>query len=93
MVFYNKPTEVGKEKSEILSDRAQTYLDKPVAELELPVRSQNTLKTAGITTIRELVVYTESELLKFRNFGRKSLNEIKQILAEMGLSLGMKLDE
>ncbi|MBI1926309.1 DNA-directed RNA polymerase subunit alpha [Candidatus Poribacteria bacterium] len=71
----------------------EKYLSKPVAELELSVRSANCLEAAKITTIRDLVVKTEQEMLKFRNFGRKSLNEIKDILASMGLSLGMTLDD
>ncbi len=71
----------------------KTYLSKPVAELELSVRSANCLEAANIITIRELVAKTEPEMLKFRNFGRKSLNEIKTILTEMGLSLGMLLDD
>ena len=69
----------------------EKWLSKPVAELELSVRSANCLEAAQITTIRDLVVKTEQEMLKFRNFGRKSLNEIKDILSEMGLSLGMTL--
>ncbi|MCZ6676235.1 MAG: DNA-directed RNA polymerase subunit alpha [Candidatus Poribacteria bacterium] len=69
------------------------YLSKPVAELELSVRSANCLEAAKITTIRDLVAKTEQEMLKYRNFGRKSLNEIKDILASMGLSLGMTLDD
>jgi DNA-directed RNA polymerase subunit alpha len=68
-------------------------LDRSVEELELSVRSYNCLKNANITTIRELVQKTESEMLKTKNFGRKSLNEIKEILSTMGLSLGMKIDE
>ncbi|PYR77028.1 MAG: DNA-directed RNA polymerase subunit alpha [Acidobacteria bacterium] len=68
-------------------------LDKSVEELELSVRSYNCLKNAGIKTIRELVQKTEGEMLKTKNFGRKSLNEIKEILAGMGLSLGMRLDQ
>jgi DNA-directed RNA polymerase subunit alpha len=67
-------------------------LDKSVEELELSVRSYNCLKNANIRTIRELVQKTEAEMLKTKNFGRKSLNEIKEILGGMGLSLGMKLD-
>ena len=62
-------------------------------ELELSVRSYNCLKNANIQTIGELVQKTEAEMLKTKNFGRKSLNEIKEILAQMGLSLGMKIDE
>src|SRR5512145_1275912 len=68
-------------------------LDKSVEELELSVRSYNCLKNANIRTIRELVQKTEGEMLKTKNFGRKSLNEIKEILAGMGLSLGMRLDQ
>ena len=62
-------------------------------ELELSVRSYNCLKNANIRTIRELVQKTEGEMLKTKNFGRKSLNEIKEILSGMGLSLGMRLDQ
>ena len=69
------------------------HLDKSVEELELSVRSYNCLKNANIRTIRELVQKTEPEILKTKNFGRKSLNEIKEILTTMGLSLGMKLDQ
>jgi DNA-directed RNA polymerase subunit alpha len=69
------------------------HLDRSVDELELSVRSYNCLKNADIKTIRDLVQKSESEMLKTKNFGRKSLNEIKEILGEMGLSLGMKFDE
>ena len=68
-------------------------LDKSVEELELSVRSYNCLKNANIRTIRELVQKTEGEMLKTKNFGRKSLNEIKEILHTMGLSLGMRIDQ
>lgn len=61
-------------------------------ELELSVRSANCLKHANIKLIGDLVQKTEAEILATKNFGRKSLNEIKDILAEMGLSLGMKLE-
>ena len=57
------------------------------------VRSYNCLKNANIQTIGDLVQKTEAEMLRTKNFGRKSLNEIKEILAQMGLSLGMKIDE
>jgi len=70
-----------------------TNLSKSVEELELSVRSYNCLKNANIQAISELVQKGDTEMLKTRNFGRKSLNEIKEILEEMGLSLGMKLDE
>ncbi|MGC6491685.1 MAG: DNA-directed RNA polymerase subunit alpha [Myxococcota bacterium] len=66
-------------------------LFKRVDELELSVRSQNCLQNAGIEYIYQLVERTEAEMLKTKNFGRKSLNEIKEILADLGLSLGMKL--
>jgi DNA-directed RNA polymerase subunit alpha len=69
------------------------HLDKSVEELELSVRSYNCLKNANIRTIRELVQKTESEMLRTKNFGRKSLNEIKEILTSMGLSLGMRRDQ
>ena len=69
------------------------HLDKSVEELELSVRSYNCLKNANIRTIRELVQKTEPEMLRTKNFGRKSLNEIKEILVTMGLSLGMRLDQ
>jgi DNA-directed RNA polymerase subunit alpha len=67
-------------------------LYRSVDELELSVRSANCLQNANIKHIYELVQKTEAEMLKTKNFGRKSLNEIKDILSEMGLSLGMKLD-
>jgi DNA-directed RNA polymerase subunit alpha len=66
-------------------------LFKRVDELELSVRSQNCLQNAGIEYIYQLVERTEAEMLKTKNFGRKSLNEIKEILSDLGLSLGMKL--
>jgi DNA-directed RNA polymerase subunit alpha len=69
------------------------HLDKSVEELELSVRSYNCLKNANIRTIRELVQKTEGDMLKTKNFGRKSLNEIKEILQTMGLGLGMRLDQ
>jgi DNA-directed RNA polymerase subunit alpha len=68
-------------------------LNRSVEELELSVRSYNCLKNANIQTIGELVQKSEAEMLKTKNFGRKSLNEIKEILSSMGLSLGMKIDE
>lgn len=68
-------------------------LDRSVDELELSVRSYNCLKNADIRTIRELVQKSEADMLKTKNFGRKSLNEIKEILTTMGLHLGMKFDE
>ena len=69
------------------------HLDKSVEELELSVRSYNCLKNANIRTIRELVQKSEAEMLRTKNFGRKSLNEIKEILQQMGLGLGMRFDQ
>jgi DNA-directed RNA polymerase subunit alpha len=66
-------------------------LFRRVDELELSVRSANCLQNAGIEYIWQLVERTEAEMLKTKNFGRKSLNEIKDILSELGLALGMKL--
>jgi DNA-directed RNA polymerase subunit alpha len=82
--------EAGGESSHATSNE---NLDKSVEELELSVRSYNCLKNANIRTIRELVQKTEGEMLKTKNFGRKSLNEIKEILTSMGLGLGMRLDQ
>jgi DNA-directed RNA polymerase subunit alpha len=79
--------EIIEEEDEILNEN----LNRPVEELELSVRSANCLKNANISYIGELVQKTEAEMLKTKNFGRKSLNEIKEILNEMGLSLGMKI--
>ena len=73
-------------------EKLNENLDKSVDELELSVRSANCLQNANIRYIGELVQRTEAEMLKTKNFGRKSLKEIKEILAEMGLSLGMKLE-
>jgi DNA-directed RNA polymerase subunit alpha len=73
--------------------RILANLRKSVDELELSVRSYNCLKNANIRTIAELVQKTDQEMLKTRNFGRKSLNEIKDILDDMGLTLGMNLDD
>jgi DNA-directed RNA polymerase subunit alpha len=84
-----EPTEEEEEETE---EKLNENLFRPVSELELSVRSANCLKNADITLIGELVQKTETEMLKTKNFGRKSLNEIKSILEEMGLSLGMKLD-
>ncbi len=67
-------------------------LNRSVEELELSVRSANCLKNADILKIYQLVSKTETEMLRTKNFGRKSLNEIKEVLGEMGLSLGMKLE-
>jgi len=73
-------------------ERLLDQLSRSVDELELSVRSYNCLKNANIKTIGDLVTKSEPDMLKTKNFGRKSLNEIKEILAEMGLSLGMNID-
>lgn len=67
-------------------------LPRGIDELELSVRAYNCLKNSGIRTVADLVQRTEAEMLRTKNFGRKSLNEIKEVLSSMGLSLGMKLD-
>ena len=86
-----------KEKEEATDDKDKVKFNenlyRGVDELELSVRSANCLKNADIRYIGELVQKTEAEMLKTRNFGRKSLNEIKDILGEMGLFLGMKLPD
>ena len=84
-----EPTE---EMSERGIDKMNEVLNRSVEELELSVRSYNCLKNANIQTIGELVQKTEAEMLRTKNFGRKSLNEIKEILANMGLGLGMEFD-
>ncbi|WP_246604673.1 DNA-directed RNA polymerase subunit alpha [Chloracidobacterium aggregatum] len=95
-IFINfEETEVDMEPVKITERRPvqNENLDRSVEELELSVRSYNCLKNADIRTIRELVQKNEQEMLKTKNFGRKSLNEIKEILAAMGLGLGAIFDE
>jgi DNA-directed RNA polymerase subunit alpha len=82
--------EVNEDKAE--SEKLNENLFRSVDELELSVRSANCLKHANIKLIGDLVQKTEAEILATKNFGRKSLNEIKEILADMGLGLGMKLE-
>jgi DNA-directed RNA polymerase subunit alpha len=93
-IFINFEEQPEEEEEEVDRDAERMYenLKRSVEELELSVRSYNCLKNADIKTIGELVQKTEAEMLKTKNFGRKSLNEIKEILSEMGLSFGMKLD-
>ena len=85
--------EVTGEESEPDEDslRLKKLLDKSVEELELSVRSSNCLRAANMNTLADLVTKSESEMLKYRNFGRKSLKEIQDVLSEMGLSFGMDL--
>ncbi len=89
--FEEEPEPV-EEEEEQEEERLNENLFRPVSELELSVRSANCLQNADITLIGELVQKSEAEMLKTKNFGRKSLNEIKSILEEMGLSLGMRLE-
>ncbi|HWF09462.1 MAG TPA: DNA-directed RNA polymerase subunit alpha [Bryobacteraceae bacterium] len=91
-INFEEITEATEEPAERSLDRVSDQLNRSVEELELSVRSYNCLKNAGIQTIGELVQKSESEMLRTKNFGRKSLNEIKEILQTMGLSLGMKPD-
>lgn len=86
------PTEVKPTAAAASGGVANEALLKPVSELELSVRSANCLQNANIKYIYELVSKTEGEMLRTKNFGRKSLNEIKEILSSMGLGLGMKVD-
>jgi DNA-directed RNA polymerase subunit alpha len=88
------PVEVKTTKTATATSSSPTNdaLLKPVSELELSVRSANCLQNANIKYIYELVSKTEGEMLRTKNFGRKSLNEIKEILTQMGLGLGMKVD-
>ncbi len=79
------------EQSSSKEDDLQKILDMPISEVELSVRSANCIDRAEIKTIRDLVMKSEQEMLKYRNFGKKSLNEIKSVLASLGLSLGMKM--
>jgi DNA-directed RNA polymerase subunit alpha len=90
-INFDEPTEAAPQAHEV-SESMNPHLFRSVDELELSVRSANCLQNANIRYIGELVQRTESEMLKTKNFGRKSLNEIKEVLASMGLSLGMTLD-
>ncbi|MCK4839403.1 MAG: DNA-directed RNA polymerase subunit alpha [Desulfobulbaceae bacterium] len=85
-----EPETVAEEES--VDSEINPYLSRPVDDLELSVRSANCLRNASIMYIGELVQRTENEMLKTKNFGRKSLNEIKQLLSEMGLGLGFKIE-
>jgi DNA-directed RNA polymerase subunit alpha len=87
--FEEEPSTRSEERAEVPHNE---NLYRPVDDLELSVRSANCLQNADIKYIGELVQRTEQEMLKTKNFGRKSLNEIKEFLQEMGLSLGMKLE-
>jgi len=89
--FEEQPVQESEESVDEDGARLGKLLEKSVDELELSVRSSNCLRAAEIKTIADLVTKDESEMLKFRNFGRKSLKEIQDILGEMGLSFGMDI--
>jgi DNA-directed RNA polymerase subunit alpha len=91
-INFEELPEAIEEPAERTMDKMSEVLNRSVEELELSVRSYNCLKNANIQTIGELVQKTEAEMLRTKNFGRKSLNEIKEILGGMGLTLGMRLD-
>jgi len=86
--FESESKEISEEQN-----RLRKLLNMSVNEIELSVRAANCLNNANITTVGELALKSEQEMLKYRNFGKKSLNEIKAKLEQLGLSLGMKLDE
>ncbi len=86
--FESETSEVSEEQN-----RLRKLLNMSVNEIELSVRAANCLNNANITTVGELSMKNEQEMLKYRNFGKKSLNEIKDKLEQLGLSLGMKIDE
>ncbi|MGK0176591.1 MAG: DNA-directed RNA polymerase subunit alpha [Lentimonas sp.] len=86
--FENESKEISEEQN-----RLRKLLNMSVNEIELSVRAANCLNNANITTVGELAMKSEQEMLKYRNFGKKSLNEIKDKLEQLGLSLGTKIDE
>ena len=92
-INFEELPESAEEPAERALSQMNEVLNRSVEELELSVRSYNCLKNANIQTIGDLVQKTEAEMLRTKNFGRKSLNEIKEILANMGLALGMRIDQ
>jgi len=92
--FGQLPDDVSEEEPEMTKEELALYekLRLPISELELSVRSSNCLREAGIKIIADLVKRGEDEMLGFKNFGKKSLTEIKELLAGMGLTLGMQID-
>jgi DNA-directed RNA polymerase subunit alpha len=91
-INFEELPESAEEPAERAMSQMNEVLNRSVEELELSVRSYNCLKNANIQTISDLVQKTEAEMLRTKNFGRKSLNEIREILAGLGLSFGMKFD-
>ena len=95
-LFINFEEEFEEVAEEVIDEekvRIAELLDMLVDEMELSVRSSNCLKAAGIKQIRDLVTRSESEMLKYRNFGRKSLSELNDVLHSMNLSFDMNVDE
>jgi DNA-directed RNA polymerase subunit alpha len=91
-INFEELPESSEEPAERALSQMNEVLNRSVEELELSVRSYNCLKNANIQTIGDLVQKTEAEMLRTKNFGRKSLNEIKEILSGLGLTFGMKFD-
>jgi DNA-directed RNA polymerase subunit alpha len=91
-INFEETPEISEEPAERAGGQSNELLNRSVDEMELSVRSYNCLKNANISTIGDLVQKTEAEMLRTKNFGRKSLNEIKEILTSMGLGFGMKID-
>jgi DNA-directed RNA polymerase subunit alpha len=91
-INFEELPETAEEPAERGASQMNEVLNRSVEELELSVRSYNCLKNANIQTIGDLVQQTEAEMLRTKNFGRKSLNEIKEILSNLGLTFGMKFD-
>jgi DNA-directed RNA polymerase subunit alpha len=91
-INFEELPEASEEPAERAMNQMNEVLNRSVEELELSVRSYNCLKNANIQSIGDLVQKTEAEMLRTKNFGRKSLNEIKEILSNLGLSFGMKFD-
>jgi len=92
--FGQLPEDIAEEEPEMTKEEAALYekLRLPISELELSVRSSNCLREAGIKTIADLVRKSEEEMLNFKNFGKKSLTEIQELLMGMGVTLGMQID-
>jgi DNA-directed RNA polymerase subunit alpha len=91
-INFEELPELTEESVERAGGPANEVMNRSVEELELSVRSYNCLKNANIQSIGDLVQRTEAEMLRTKNFGRKSLNEIKEILAGLGLGFGMRVD-
>ncbi|MDD5431914.1 MAG: DNA-directed RNA polymerase subunit alpha [Candidatus Omnitrophica bacterium] len=93
--FGQLPDDIAEEEPEMNKEEAIVYekLRLPISELELSVRSSNCLREANIKTVADLVKRSEEEMLAFKNFGKKSLTEIKELLMGMGLTLGMQVDQ